>query len=157
VTFIISSEETIPIANPRSVNRVGDAVLHYKPAGGTIPSPINSRPSWRGHGLYFPTASTISTTALPTAPHFSMTGKRVHPSSRDVYNPDVEPVPEHIENLPVLKNLASLTRLKIFIMKQKGVFRASGSIKPRLRAQPLSYFARVSLFVSRENYYFCKV
>ena len=36
-----SAEETIPIANPRSVNRVGDAVLHYKPAGGTMPLPIN--------------------------------------------------------------------------------------------------------------------
>ena len=151
-----SAEETIPIANPRSVNRVGDAVLHYKPAGGTIPSPINSRPSGRGLGLYFPTASTISTTALPTDPHFTMTGKRVHPSRRDVYNPDAEPVPEHIENLPVLKDLASLTRLKIFIMKLKGVFRASGSIKPRLLAQPLSDFARGSLFVSLENYYFCR-
>ena len=41
VIFIISAEETIRIANPRSGNRVGDAVLHYKPAGGTIPLPIN--------------------------------------------------------------------------------------------------------------------
>ena len=41
VIFIISAEETIRIANPRSGNRVGDAVLHYKPAGGTIPLPMN--------------------------------------------------------------------------------------------------------------------
>ncbi len=41
VIFIISAEETIRIANPRSGNRVGDAVLHYKPVGGTIPLPIN--------------------------------------------------------------------------------------------------------------------
>jgi hypothetical protein len=41
VIFIVSAEETIPIADPRSVNRVGDAALHYKPAGGTIPLPIN--------------------------------------------------------------------------------------------------------------------
>ncbi|MCI2108607.1 MAG: hypothetical protein LKK12_03910 [Bacteroidales bacterium] len=50
VIFIISAEETIRIADPRSRSRVGNAVLHYKPAGGTIPSPINSRPSKRGHG-----------------------------------------------------------------------------------------------------------
>lgn len=48
--FIISAEKTVPIANPLSGNRVGDAVLHYKPADGTIPLPINSRPSNRGHG-----------------------------------------------------------------------------------------------------------
>ena len=41
VTFIISAEETVPIANPRSGNRAGDAFLHYKPAGGTMPLPIN--------------------------------------------------------------------------------------------------------------------
>ena len=41
VTFIISAEETVPIANPRSGNRAGDAILHYKPAGGTMPLPIN--------------------------------------------------------------------------------------------------------------------
>ncbi|MDY6384601.1 MAG: hypothetical protein SPL26_03595 [Bacteroidales bacterium] len=39
--FIISAEETVPIANPGSGNRVGDAVLHYKPAGSTIPLPMN--------------------------------------------------------------------------------------------------------------------
>ena len=50
VIFIISAEETIPIANPRFVNWVGNAVLHYKPIGGIIPSPINSRTSRRGHG-----------------------------------------------------------------------------------------------------------
>ncbi len=60
--FIISAEKTVPIANPLSGNRVGDAVLHYKPADGTIPLPINSRPSNRGHGLYF---ATTLTTASP--------------------------------------------------------------------------------------------
>ncbi|MBP3235542.1 MAG: hypothetical protein LKK16_08175 [Bacteroidales bacterium] len=41
MTFIISAEETVPIANPRSGNRVGDKALHYKPAGGTMPLPMN--------------------------------------------------------------------------------------------------------------------
>ena len=72
--FIISAEKTVPIANPLSGNRVGDAVLHYKPADGTIPLPINSRPSNRGHGLYF---ATTLTTASPAVPHFTMTGRVV--------------------------------------------------------------------------------
>jgi hypothetical protein len=81
VIFIISAEETIRIADPRSRSRVGNAVLHYKPAGGTIPLPINVIfVVFLGEDMdvYFATASpTIS----PTAPHCTMTGKRVHPSS----------------------------------------------------------------------------
>ena len=41
MTFIISAEEAVPIVSPRSGNRVGDKALHYKPAGGTMPLPIN--------------------------------------------------------------------------------------------------------------------
>ena len=67
--FIISAEETIRIANPCSVNRVGDAALHYKPAGGTIPLPINVL---LGEGMdeSFVTTATTVTTALPEAPFF---------------------------------------------------------------------------------------
>ena len=41
MTFIISAEEAVPVANPRSGNREGDAVLQYKPAGGTMLLPMN--------------------------------------------------------------------------------------------------------------------
>ncbi|MCI2107074.1 MAG: hypothetical protein LKK12_04335 [Bacteroidales bacterium] len=77
VIFIISAEETIRIANPCSVNRVGDAALHYKPAGGTIPLPINVL---MGEGLdeSFVTTATTVTTALPEAPFFTMTNVFIH-------------------------------------------------------------------------------
>jgi len=75
VTFIISAEEAVPIANPGSGNRVGDAVLHYKPAGGTIPSPINVfflvLPSEDMEESFVTTATTV-TTALQEAPFFTM-------------------------------------------------------------------------------------
>ena len=74
VTFIISAEETVPIANPRSGNRAGDAILHYKPAGGTMPLPINVL-----LGEYMDVC--FATTASSAAPHFTLNGKRVHPSS----------------------------------------------------------------------------
>ena len=73
--FIISAEETVPIANPCSGNRVGDAVLHYKPAGGTIPSLINVfflvLPS-EDMDVCFATTATTVTTALLEAPFFTM-------------------------------------------------------------------------------------
>ncbi|GEM_PF-2796372 len=68
VIFIISAEETIRIANPCSVNRVGDAALHYKPAGGTMPLPINVI---QGEGM----DESFVTTALPEAPFFLSEGQ----------------------------------------------------------------------------------
>jgi hypothetical protein len=60
------------------VNWVGNAVIHYKPAGGTIPSPINVIfVVFLGEDMDV----IFATTASSAAPYFTLTVKRVHPFS----------------------------------------------------------------------------